>query len=195
MFTANLSTVLNEVSSITTSPVTNFLRPNAFRFLIKNLPSVAFTCQSANLPSLSLGFTTQPTPFLDIPHVGDKNLFGDFTIRFLITEDMSNYIELYEWLVALGFPNDYNQYRNFTGERLNRFPFVRDASGGSTAIAYSDATLTILDSNNVPKTNINFKDTFPVSVEALDFDITSSSVEYFVGIASFKYKLFDIEVL
>ena len=195
MFTANLTTVLNEVSSITTSPVTNFLRPNAFRFLIKNLPSVAFTCQSANLPSLSLGFTTQPTPFLDIPHVGDKNLFGDFTIRFLITEDMSNYIELYEWLVALGFPNDYNQYRNFTGERLNRFPFVRDASGGSTAIAYSDATLTILDSNNVPKTNINFKDTFPVSVEALDFDITSSSVEYFVGIASFKYKLFDIEVL
>jgi hypothetical protein len=195
MFTANLSTVLNEVSSITTTPVTNFLRPNAFRFLIKNLPSVAFTCQSANLPSLTLGFTTQPTPFLDIPHVGDKNLFGDFTIRFLITEDMSNYLELYEWLVALGFPNDYNQYRNFTGERLNRFPFVRDASGGSTAIAYSDATLTILDSNNVPKTNINFKDTFPVSVEALDFDITSSSVEYFVGIASFKYKLFDIEVL
>ena len=195
MFTANLSTVLNEVSSITTTPVTNFLRPNAFRFLIKNLPSVAFTCQSANLPSLSLGFTTQPTPFLDIPHVGDKNLFGDFTIRFLITEDMSNYIELYEWLVALGFPNDYNQYRNFTGERLNRFPFVKDASGSSTAIAYSDATLTILDSNNVPKTNINFKDVFPTSVEALDFDITSSSVDYFVGIASFKYKLFDIEVL
>jgi hypothetical protein len=195
MFTANLSTILSDVSSITTSPVVNYLRPNAFRFSIKNLPSVAFTCQSANLPSLALGFATQPTPFLDIPVVGDKNLFGDFTIRFLITEDMSNYLELYEWLVALGFPNDYNQYRNFTGERLNRFPFVKDASGSSTAIAYSDATLTILDSNNVPKTNINFKDTFPVSVEALDFDITSSSVEYFVGIASFKYKLFDIEVL
>jgi len=195
MFTANLSTVLNEVSSITTTPVTNFLRPNAFRFLIKNLPSVAFTCQSANLPSLTLGFTTQPTPFLDIPHVGDKNLFGDFTIRFLITEDMSNYIELYEWLVALGFPNDYNQYRNFSGERLNRFPFVKDSRGAPIAVAYSDATLTILDSNNVPKTNINFKDAFPVAIEALDFDITSSSVEYFVGIASFKYKLFDIEVL
>ena len=195
MFTANLSTILNDVSSITTSPVTNFLRPNAFRFSIKNLPSVAFTCQSANLPSLTLGFTTQPTPFLDIPHVGDKNVFGDFTIRFLITEDMSNYIELYEWLVALGFPTDYNQYRNFSGERLNRFPFVKDSRGAPIAVAYSDATLTILDSNNVPRTNINFKDAFPVSVEALDFDITSSSVDYFVGIASFKYKQFEIEVL
>ena len=195
MFTANLSTILSEVSSISTTPVANFLRPNAFRFSIKNLPSVAFTCQSANLPSLSLGYTSQPTPFIDIPHVGDKNVFGDFTIRFIITEDMSNYIELYEWLVALGFPTDYNQYRNFTGERLNRFPFVKDSRGAPIAIAYSDATLTILDSNNVPKTNINFKDAFPTSVEALDFDITSSSVEFFVGIASFKYKQFEIEVL
>jgi hypothetical protein len=195
MFTANLSTILNDVTNISTTSVVNYLRPNAFRFTLKNLPSVAFTCQSANLPSLTLGFASQPTPFIDIPHVGDKNVFGDFTIRFLITENMSNYIELYEWLVALGFPTDYNQYRNFTGDRLNRFPFVRDSRGAPIAVAYSDATLTILDSNNVPKTNIHFKDAFPVSVEALDFDITSSSVDYFVGIASFKYKLFDIEVL
>ncbi len=124
MFTANLSTILSNVTNISTTTVANYLRPNAFRFTIKNLPSVAFTCQSANLPSLALGFAIQPSPFLDIPVVGDKNQFGDFTIRFLITEDMSNYIELYEWLVALGFPNDYNQYRNFAGERLNRFPFV-----------------------------------------------------------------------
>jgi hypothetical protein len=127
--------------------------------------------------------------------VGDKNSFGDFTIRFLITEDMSNYIQIYEWLVALGFPNSYNQYRNFAGDRLNLFPFVKDSRGAPIAVAYSDASLTIMDSNNVPKTNINFKDAFPISVEALDFDITSSSVEYFVGIASFKYKTFEIEAL
>ena len=195
MFTANLSTILNDITSVTTAPVTNYLRPNAFRFTIKDIPGVAYSCQSANLPSLALGYTTQPTPFLDIPHVGDKNAFGDFTSRFLISETMSNYIELYDWLVALGFPNDYNQYRNFTGDRLNRFPFVKNARGAPEAVAYSDGTLTILDSNNIPKTNINFKDMFPTSIEALDFDITSSSVEYFVGIASFKYKLFEIEGL
>ena len=195
MYTPNLSSIVSNVTSITTAPVTNYLRPNAFRFTVKELPGVAYTCQSANLPALTLGFAVQPSPFLDIPVVGDKNSFGDFTIRFLISEDMNNYLQLYEWLVALGFPNDYNQYRNFTGERLNRFPFVKDARGMPISVAYSDATLTILDSNNVPKTNINFKDVFPVSVEALDFDITSSSVEFFVGIASFKYKTFDIEVL
>ncbi|MFZ9610671.1 MAG: hypothetical protein ACO294_08195 [Methylococcales bacterium] len=195
MFTANISTVVSNISSVSTQPLVNFLRPNAFRFQIKNLPGVNYTCQSANLPSLALGSALQPSPFVDIPHVGDKNSFGDFTIRFLIAEDMSNYIQIYEWLVALGFPNSYNQYRNFTGDRLNLFPFVKDARGAPIAVAYSDATLTIMDSNNIPKTNMNFKDAFPISVEALDFDITSSSVEYFVGIASFKYKTFEIEAL
>ena len=195
MYTSNINSILSNVTSIANTAVVNYLRPNAFRFVIKDLPGVAYTCQSANLPSLQLGFAIQPTPFLDVPVYGDKISFGDFTIRFLISEDMSNYMEIYTWLVALGFPNNYNQFKGFVNERLNRFPFVKDSKGKPTAVAYSDATLTILDSNNNPKTNLNFKDVFPVSLEALDFDITSASVEYFVGIASFKYTTFEIEAL
>lgn len=193
-YTENITNIISDVSS-TGPTVYNYLRPNAFRFTIKDLPNVAYTCQSANLPSLQLGFASQPTPFLDIPTIGDKNAFGDFTIRFLIAEDMSNYIEIFEWLIALGFPNDYNDYKSFTGERLSRFPFFKNSRGNTDSIAYSDGTLTILDSNNVPKTNILLKDLFPVSIEALDFDVTSTSVEYFIGIASFKYRTFTIEAL
>ena len=193
-YTANLSTILLDVTSGSPA-VYNYLRPNAFRFSIKDLPNVAYSCQSANLPSLNLGFAVQPTPFLDIPRIGDKNTFGDFTIRFLISENMSNYLELFEWLIALGFPNNYTQYKSFTGDRLSRFPFYKNGRGDTESLALSDGTLTILDSNNVPKTNIILKDLFPVSVEALDFDVTSSAVEYFVGIASFKYTSFTIEAL
>jgi hypothetical protein len=193
-YTANLSTILLDVTNGAPA-VYNYLRPNAFRFSIKDLPNVAYSCQSANLPSLNLGFAVQPTPFLDIPRIGDKNTFGDFTIRFLISENMSNYLELFEWLIALGFPNNYNQYKSFTGDRLSRFPFYKNGRGDTESLALSDGTLTILDSNNVPKTNIILKDLFPVSVEALDFDVTSSAVDYFVGIASFKYTSFTIEAL
>lgn len=195
MFTANIAELKASVSAGPPA-VYNYLRPNAFRFVIKDLPRVAYTCQSANLPQMALGFASQPTPFVDVPIIGDKLNYSDFSIRFLIAEDMSNYIELLEWMIAIGFPNDYNDYPAFTGERLSRFPFVTSkgmkASGG---IAYSDATLTILDSNNIPKTEILFKSVFPTSVEALDFDITSSSVEYFVGVASFKYTTFEVRTL
>jgi len=195
MFTANLQQLK---TTITSGPpaVYNYLRPNAFRFVVKDLPAVAYTCQSANLPQLALGSAIQPTPFVDVPVFGDKLNYGEFTIRFLIAEDMSNYLELLEWMIALGFPNNYNDYGAFVGERLNRFPFVTvDGKKSTGAIAYSDATLTILDSNNLPKTEILFKGTFPISVEALDFDITSSSVEYFVGVASFKYTTFEVRTL
>lgn len=193
MLTPNVNAIVANYES--TPAVYNYLRPNGFRFTIESLKDVSYTCQSANLPAIQLGFAVQPTPFRDIPKIGDKLDYGDFTIRFLIAEDMRNYLELFEWLVALGFPESYEQYNAFVGERLNKFPFFKSASGSQETLVYSDATLTILDSNNVAKTNIIFKDLFPVSVEALDFDVTSSSVEYFVGIASFKYRSFEIEPL
>ena len=91
MYTANVNVAKqNYANSLPTTY--DYLRPNAFRFSVKDIPNVSFTCQSANLPQLALGFATQPTPFTDIPRIGDKLDFGEFTIRFLISEDMSNYL-------------------------------------------------------------------------------------------------------
>lgn len=194
-YTANISNIIADVNTTNADTVYNFLRPNAFKFVIKDIPHVAYTCQSANLPAVQLGFAQQPTPFVDLPRIGDKLTYSEFTIRFLIAENMVNYRELFEWLVALGFPNNYNEYPAFTGERLSRFPFIKGTSGSTETAAYSDGTLTVLDSDNNPKINIIFKDLFPVSVEALDFDITSAAVEYFVGVASFKYRTFEVEVM
>jgi hypothetical protein len=189
-YTPNISLVAN--SYIASLPTTyNYLRPNGFRFVIKEMPQVAYTCQSANIPALQLGNAVMPTPFVDIPIIGDKINFGDFAIRFLIQEDMSNYIELSGWIIALGFPKEHSQFSSFIQKRENRFPY--NIGGNRTdALAYSDATLSILDSTNTPKTDIIFYDLFPISLEALDYDVTTTDVPYMVGIASFKYKYFDI---
>lgn len=193
-YTANISNI--QTNFINSLPKTyDYLRPNAFRFSVKDLPHVSFTCQSANIPDIQLGFATQPTPFIDVPTIGDKLNFGELSIRFLISEDMSNYIEMYRWLVALGFPTNYNQFSNFTKSRPSSFPFVTNQDGRETVLAYSDATLSILDSTNTPKVNIIFKNLFPISLQALDFDIASATVEYFTAIASFKYTIFEVEPL
>jgi hypothetical protein len=193
-FTANIN-YIQENTKTSLTRTYDFLRPNAFRFGIKDMPGVSFTCQSANIPDIQLGFAIQPSPFVDIPRIGDKINFGDFTIRFLISEDMTNYIELYSWLIALGFPENYEQFSTFAKKRPSGFPFVTDSSGKSEVLAYSDGTLTILDSTNNAKVNIIFKNLFPVSLQALDFDIASQSVEYFTAIASFKYTTFEVEPL
>ena len=194
MYTANINNLQSNFYN--SLPKTyDYLRPNAFRFSVKDIPNASYTCQSANIPDIQLGYALQPTPFVDVPVIGDKLNFGELAIRFLISEDMSNYLELYRWLVALGFPNDYNQFSTFTKDRPSRFPFVTKQDGSSEILAYSDATLTILDSTNTAKVNIIFKNLFPTSLSALDFDIASGSVEYFTAIASFKYTIFEVEPL
>jgi hypothetical protein len=194
MYTANINNLQNNYNN--SLPKTyDYLRPNAFRFGVKDIPNVSFTCQSANIPDIQLGYAVQPTPFVDIPTIGDKINFGELAIRFLISENMSNYLELYRWLIAIGFPKDYNQFSTFVKDRPSRFPFVTRLDGTSEILAYSDATLTILDSTNTAKVNIIFKNLFPTSLSALDFDIASGSVEYFTAIASFKYTIFEVEPL
>ena len=170
------------------TPSTNYLRPNSFKFQIAKLPNVTFTCQSANLPQLSLGAAMQQTPFVDIPHPGDKVSFGEFIIQFLINEDMSNYKELYDWVASIGVPSGGDQY----GQLTRRASVYNPEKYNN---AFSDAALLILDSNNRPVVRLNFEDLWPTSVEGLNFDITSSGMEYFVGTASFRYKVFTIQQL
>ena len=187
-YTATSSAGANYNSIVSTTPSTNYLRPNSFKFLIAKMPNVTYTCQSANLPALNLGAAMQQTPFVDIPHPGDKVFFGEFIIQFLINEDMSNYKELYDWLASIGAPTGGDQYGSLTYRASPFDPY-------SYNNAFSDATLLIIDSNNIPKVRLNFQDLWPTAVEGLNFDITSSGMEYFVGTATFRYKVFTIDKL
>jgi hypothetical protein len=182
------SSELTALQSNSVQPNTNYLKPNSFKFDVAKLPNVTYTCQSANLPALQLGVAVQDSPFVDIPHPGDKVSFGEFTIRFLINEDMSNYKELYDWIVSIGVPQGGNQFAKRT-TRATVFD-TTDYAG-----VFSDATLMVIDSNNNPVVKLAFQDLFPTSIEGLDFDITTAGMEYFVGIASFRYKVFTVEQL
>lgn len=166
----------------------NFLKPNSFKMVFSRLPNVEFFCQSANIPKLTLGVSTQPTPFVDIPHVGDKLVFDPLNIVFIIDEDMENFRELYSWLVGLGFPKSHAQFTALTKSKSTN---VSDSSLEESNI-YSDASLFILNNNNMPTLEVKFYECFPVSVESLDFDLRIPTVDYFTGIASFKYKLYEI---
>jgi hypothetical protein len=181
----------------------DYLRPHAFRFMIQSLPKVTYFCQAANIPNVSLGVAPQSTPFIDIPKPGEKLTYGELNIKFLIQEDMANYIELYNWMIALGFPNDRGQYRSRGTQQAFRNPegATPFSSTGEPQLRstdmtdFSDAALLVLDSNNNPKVKLNFIDCFPISLSGLDFDISSGNVQYFAGEAVFKYLTYTIEVL
>ena len=91
----------------------------------------------------------------------------------------------------MGSPEQHKQFTDFIQSQNYRFPNGR----GKESAQFSDADLFVLDSNNNPNLRISFTDVFPISLEGLDFDISSGDQNYFVGVAAFRYRLFKIETV
>jgi|TARA_B100001146_G_C16187603_1_gene437600 hypothetical protein len=192
MTTTNITNVTEASWSSNNPNELDYLRPNAFKFQIHNIPNVSYFCQAANIPEMNLPPAVMATPLVDIPFAGDKIDFGTLMIRFLIQEDMKNYKELYDWVVGLGFPESHDQYSTFGKSQEYRFPDISPTKQKALG-QHSDASLFLLDSNNNPISQIIFRDAFPVSLQGLDFEISTGQTDYMVGVAMFRYKDYVIE--
>ena len=165
----------------------NFLSPNGFRFSLRRCPQAAFFCNQANIPDLTFGVATQATYLKDIPVPGDKIEFGDLNLRFLVDEDLGNYMEIQKWIRGLGFPESLDEFEKLESQAEIFGRYAQDQDN-----IYSDGTLSILSSNLIPKFQIFFRDLFPYSLSTMTFDATQTDQEYFTADVSFKYTIYTV---
>jgi hypothetical protein len=165
----------------------NFLSPTGFKFSLNRSPKVAFFCNQANIPDINLGIAVQPSYLKDIDQPGDKIIFGDLNLRFLVDENLENYMELQNWIRGLGYPESLEEIYNLQN---NGFINARYTQRGMDI--YSDGTLQILSSNLVPCFKVIFKDLFPYSLSTIIFDATDTDIQYFTADISFKYTIYNI---
>jgi hypothetical protein len=165
----------------------NFLSPTGFKFVLKRSPKVAFFCNQANIPDITLGIANQPSYLRDIPIPGDKLQFGDLSLRFLVDENLENYMEIQNWMRGLGYPEDVKQFRDLSDEGIIQTNYANDRQN-----IYSDGTLQILNSNLIAKFQVFFKDLFPYSLSTITFDATQTDIEYFTADVSFKYTMYNL---
>ena len=161
----------------------NFLSGVAFKFNLAKFPKVDFFSNSARIPELSLELTQQASYLKNIDVPGERLNYGDFTLRFLVDENMENYISIYDWLTGLGFPETTKEFADLIKDKDGQ----RDAKE-----AFCDGTLRILNSNFREVAKVKFNDLFPTSLTSLDFDATNTDVQYFTAEATFKYTLYKI---
>jgi len=125
-----------------------------------------------------MGNAIQPTPFIDLPIPGDKLSFQDFSMTFPVDEDMKNYKEIANWIIGLGFPRQYGQYKDLE----NNWAGLR-----------SDIALMILDSNQNPQHTVTYRDAFPTGLSGLNFDVKASDTTIPLATATFKYAFYDFD--
>lgn len=165
----------------------NPLQSNGFMFDILKLPEVKFFCQEVTLPSINATPAEFSTPLSDVFVPGDKLIFGDLQIVFLIDEQMSNYIALHNWLIGLGFPKSHEQYANFLNSRTNSL------NNNPLVAGYSDAVLAILNSSNNPNKTIRFIDVFPTYLSPTSFQSSTQDTVYLAASATFKYTYYTFD--
>ena len=165
----------------------NPLTPNGFNFSITKLPDVSFFCQRVLVPGVSLPVVDQLNPFINRAMPGEIMSFSELTVQFLVDEHMTNYKSIFNWMVALGFPEDHNQYKAFVnGQNATVY--------SELARNYSDATVGVLDAQNNITNSFKFYDLFPIALDPVQFESTAMDVNYVIGSATFKYSYFTIDV-
>ena len=161
----------------------NFLSPLGFKFNLVRTPKVDFFANSANIPGINLGVAVQTNYLRDLPIPGDKLTYEDFNLRFMVDENLENYLEVHNWMRGLGYPESIAEYDKW---RLS------DPYNPQLDPNVSDGTLTIYNSNYQPVATVKFRGLFPTYLSTIEFDSTDTEVRYVTADATFKYALYDI---
>ena len=165
----------------------NFLSPIGFKFILNRAPKVSFFSNAANIPGMNLGVAVQPTYLKDIDTPGDKIIFSDFVLKFLVDEDLENYMEIQNWMRGLGYPESLQEIYDFQNSNRNL-----SQPTNSQLNLYSDGTLQVLTNSQNPNFKVKFKDLWPYSLSDLQFDATDTDVKYLTAEVTFKYTIYNI---
>lgn len=144
----------------------NYLSPTGFKVSInaKEFANLEYFCTVTSIPALSLPEVSTPFRNTQSYTPGDRLDYAGFDMRFIVSENMENYIELYNWI------------RN--NAQVDKWKC-------------SDMILHILTSSNNTNKQIRYVDAFPTNIGAIEFHTQNTDVEYVSVDASFRYNYFE----
>ena len=150
----------------------NFLNPIGYLLKLEKFEGVDFFCQTANVPDITMPVTEVASPFRNLPIVpGGGVTFGDFSVRFIVDEDLVNYNAVHKWIRDVG-----------NADQMARTTPEKDI--------LTNGQLHIVTSQYNPAFIVEFLDIFPVSLSGLQFDATITDVEYITAEVTFKHQQF-----
>lgn len=125
--------------------------------------NITFFCTAVTMPGVTLNATQIHHTGANGKLPGDEATYEDLTIRFIVDEDMNNYMEIFNWITD-----------NVTG----------------TEPTYCDVTLSILNSHKNVIKEFQFISAWPMSIGSIDFDAQNTEIENVLVDAVFAYDRF-----
>jgi hypothetical protein len=155
---------------------TSLLGPTSFRMVMNRIPSVTYFCQAANIPNMSIESIDRSNMFVDIKEIG-KPSFGDFSVSFLVDEEMKNWKAIYDWMRSITAFEDFSEIE----------PNYKDHK--------SDVVLMVTTAGKNPNIEVTFKGCFPTDLGAISFDSTTTDIDPITADLTLAFDSFDLRAI
>lgn len=156
----------------------NPMQLNEYKMVLHRTPHLVYFCQSLTLPGIESTPLSQPSPFAtDIKITPGKVTHGELTVKFIVNEDMSNWLELYNWLKVISPIDKFSNQLKTEQARS------------------SDMSIIVMNSKSLGILHFSYVNCFPISLSGLDLDSTISDINPAVATVSFAYTGFTVETI
>jgi hypothetical protein len=148
----------------------NFAQGYNFEIVIPSLPVVSALAQDFLIPALTLNPVEVPNRFQDYTLAGEKLLYGEIDIGFIMDVQMDAYVEIHNWMKLMA-----GAYDQVAEERR---------------LLHNDITLQLLNNHKHLVRTFKFIDAWPTSLGAASYDLaTAGQVK---SILTLKFSAFTI---
>ncbi|MDX1532707.1 MAG: hypothetical protein R3230_00715 [Nitrosopumilaceae archaeon] len=109
---------------------------------------ITLKIQSTNLGSVTINPAEMPARYSNIPFPGDKLEFSLLTTRFLLDEDLTEWLFLQDWIFAMANAD-----------------FVKKDE------LFTNVEITVYDRNNQPTVRMTYHNAYPLTVSDIDYTL------------------------
>ena len=148
----------------------DILKNDAFRVEILSLPDVVLFSQTVDLPGVILGEALRPNPNIDYVVPGEKVDFENLLVSFMVDEQLTNYLQVFEWMRQLGFPQHTDQFKNKSYSEI------------------SDIKIELLTNKMNYNTEVTFVGCFPISLSAVPLTYLDIEPTHPTATVEFQYQ-------
>lgn len=141
---------------------------DGFKMIFARAPNVQYFLQTFSVPAVTVNEVTVPYGKYNAYLPGDRIEYEPLTITMLVSEDMDNFKEIYDWL---------NRNINLNNQQDK----------------FDDMTIYILTSKNNPNKKMFFKNVFPTSIGNISFNVAEADIVYATVDVTFRYDYFTFE--
>lgn len=173
---------LNDYGSFKNQPENlNLASSTNFRFIADKVPETTYFCTSAILPTLSSKPRVYDYMFGANPKFPGGRTVKNFSVRFIISEDFKNYMQMVNWLKS-GIP-----YRNFegvtSGSSLERQPWKSQPCDGK---------IFLLNNKKNPIKIVTFSFLIPKAVSGFTLTHGEADPTVLTATVDFEFDSYDV---